>query len=226
MPHPKGGYRVNGKRVPGVTTITGRFDDKQGLMDWYMRCGVQGVDPKRAARRAADAGTLAHDAAECYLRGESFEWDDLYAKLDIPPDAEQKEWARQSTSAAYIWVKKNKPEVVEIEGEYVDDELMYGGCFDAVVRIDGKTEMIDWKTSKSITKYNFVQLAAYMNMWEKEHGEKIDGGRIIHLCKRTGIPKDPRLSREELQPMFEEFAAMRKLYDAKRTNGTLYYAKL
>ena len=226
MPHPKGGYRVDGKRVPGVTTITGRFDDKQGLMEWYMRCGVQGVDPKKAARRAADAGTLAHDAAEHYLEGKKVNWDDLYSKLQHPPDDEQKEWARQAAGAAYIWIRKHRPKVIEIEGEYTDPDHLYGGCFDAIVEIDGKLEIIDWKTSKNITKYNFVQLAAYMGMWEKKHGKKLDGGRVIHLCKKTGLPNGPRLNREELQPMLDEFIAMRKLYDLKKSNSTLYYAKL
>ena len=33
-PHPIGGYKVDGVKVPGVTTILGRFKDSGGLLYW------------------------------------------------------------------------------------------------------------------------------------------------------------------------------------------------
>jgi hypothetical protein len=38
MARPKGGYRnAEGVRVPGVTTIIGRFKDSGGLINWAIR---------------------------------------------------------------------------------------------------------------------------------------------------------------------------------------------
>ena len=39
MAHPKGGYKLDGKRVPGTTTIIGRFKDSGGLLYWAFEQG-------------------------------------------------------------------------------------------------------------------------------------------------------------------------------------------
>lgn len=39
MPHPKSGYKVDGKSVPGTTTIIGRFKDAGGLLYWACEQG-------------------------------------------------------------------------------------------------------------------------------------------------------------------------------------------
>lgn len=74
MPHPKGGYRVDGKRVPSVTTILNRFKDSGALMYWafsqgqaYERGEIDGLYSKRD--EAAEAGTIAHALVEEFLKG-------------------------------------------------------------------------------------------------------------------------------------------------------------
>ena len=43
MPHPKAGYRdADGKRIPGVTTIIGRFKESGGLIRWAYGRGRDG----------------------------------------------------------------------------------------------------------------------------------------------------------------------------------------
>jgi hypothetical protein len=76
MPHPKGGYKLqSGEKVPGVTTIIGRFKESGALLWWAFGQG-------KAAERgeinslydvrdqAAEAGTIAHSLVERYIKGE------------------------------------------------------------------------------------------------------------------------------------------------------------
>ena len=79
MAHPKGGYKLDGERVPGTTTITGRFADKGGLMYWAFNQGKlaeQGVIEKLYDKRdeAAESGTLAHAMIESHIKG--IDWHD------------------------------------------------------------------------------------------------------------------------------------------------------
>jgi ketopantoate reductase len=49
----------DGKRVPGVTTITGMLD-KPGLVKWANNLGLQGIDSTEHVKNLARIGTLAH----------------------------------------------------------------------------------------------------------------------------------------------------------------------
>ncbi len=76
MAHPKGGYRTtDGTKVPGVTTILGRFKDSGGLLWWAFEQGkaaqrgeINSLYDKRDS--AAEAGTIAHDLVEMHIKGE------------------------------------------------------------------------------------------------------------------------------------------------------------
>jgi len=76
MARPKSGYKNNaGKRVPGVTTIIGRFKDSGGLLWWAFEQGksaergeINSLYDKRD--EAAASGTIAHELFELHIRGE------------------------------------------------------------------------------------------------------------------------------------------------------------
>ena len=71
MARPKSGYRLADKtRVPGVTTITGRFKESGGLIHWAWDLGMQGINYRDARDKAADAGTLGHDMIEAFIKGQ------------------------------------------------------------------------------------------------------------------------------------------------------------
>ena len=73
MPHPKGGYKLkDGKGVPGVTTIIGRFKESGGLLYWACEQGksiergeISNLYDKRD--EAGESGTLAHEMVESYM---------------------------------------------------------------------------------------------------------------------------------------------------------------
>src|SRR6185312_15860219 len=72
MPTPKAGYHLaDGTRVPGTTTIIGRFKDSAGLMHWAFKQGKLGKERLyEEAEKAADIGTLAHAMVELHIKGD------------------------------------------------------------------------------------------------------------------------------------------------------------
>ena len=71
MPTPRAGYRLaDGTKVPGVTTILGRWKDSGGLLQWAFKQGQSGARTLYEERdKAADIGTLAHAMVEHRLTG-------------------------------------------------------------------------------------------------------------------------------------------------------------
>ena len=63
MPTPPQGYfNAAGERIPGTTTIIGRFKESGALVHWAWKLGMEGKDYREV--RAADAGTAAHAMME------------------------------------------------------------------------------------------------------------------------------------------------------------------
>jgi len=56
-------------RIPGCTTVIGRFKESGGLIYWAWDQGRQGLDFRETRDKAADAGTLAHAMVEADIRG-------------------------------------------------------------------------------------------------------------------------------------------------------------
>lgn len=70
MPTPTKGYFLkSGERIPGTTTIIGRFKDSAGLIPWAWKRGRDFPDePLYGTRdKAAELGTIVHDMAEAYI---------------------------------------------------------------------------------------------------------------------------------------------------------------
>jgi len=63
---PKGGYKLaDGTKIPGVTTIIGRFKDSAALMFWAFAQGKAGKEKLYDdAEKAAEIGTYANRAGQ------------------------------------------------------------------------------------------------------------------------------------------------------------------
>lgn len=181
MPHPKGGYKLkDGSKVPGVTTIVGRFKESGALLFWAFEQGKaaeRGEISKLYDKRdeAAESGTLAHSMVECHING--------VALPDMAPyPNEVRRQATQAYQSYLSWESMTKLEIVEQEMELVSETYKYGGCPDAIGVVDGKLSLVDWKTSNAVYPDYRLQLAAYRNLWEENHPDKpLTGG--FHLCR-------------------------------------------
>lgn len=213
MPHPKGGYRLSdGSRVPGVTTIIGRFKDSGGLLWWAYeqgKCAERGEINNLYDKRdeAADAGTLAHAMVEAHIEEKE------------PPDMAgyPEEIAKQAQMGFenYIrWARNNHMYIERQEMELVSEAFGFGGCPDAVGRdADGRLCLLDWKTSNGVYSDYLIQLAAYKHLWEINYPTlPITGG--FHLCRFSKEHADfAHHYWQELDLAWEQFMLLRRAYD-------------
>lgn len=213
MPTPKQGYFLkDGTKVPGTTTIIGRFKESGGLIQWAYKQGReheglarQGKDaPARlheVVDKAADIGTQAHEMVEKHISGETFDRKDYH------------EMASDAFQAYLSWEGQSKLKIVEQEMQLVSEEYRFGGTPDAIGEIDGQFCLVDWKTSNSVYQDYLIQLAAYRHLWEENHPDKpLTGG--FHLCR---FAKEHGDFAHHFYPNLDEawraFVLMRELYD-------------
>jgi len=192
MATPKKGYWIDGKRLPSVTTVLGRFKESGALMHWAFSQGLEqgeaiGRDPDNAEApnlykkrdEAANAGTLAHEMVEAYIRGQ----DHLALLSDVPEIL-----AKQALNAFQQfreWHENNKIEIISDwqEIQMVSEKHRYGGTPDAIGRnVSGELVLLDWKTSNGVYSDYLLQLAAYKELWEENYPDRpINGG--FYICR-------------------------------------------
>ena len=212
MPHPSKGYFVDGEKVPGVTTIIGRFKDSGGLLYWAFEQGKaaqRGEIAKLYDKRdsAAEAGTLAHSLVEAHIHG--FPLPDI--SLQPPEIAKQ---ATQGYENYLRWQDDNKIKIVYQELELVSKEHLYGGCPDAIgMDSRGNLAILDWKTSNGVYQDYLIQIASYAHLWEENNPtEPLTGG--FHLLRFSKEHADfTHHFWSELNDAWEQFLLFRKAYD-------------
>jgi hypothetical protein len=213
MPHPKGGYKLkNGQKVPGTTTIIGRFKESGGLLYWACEQGKaieRGEINKLYDKRdeAADAGTLAHLLVENHNRGL------VQPSLDKYSD-EIKKFAMQGFENYLLWKSNSKIEIVYQEMELISEKFRFGGCPDAIGLDSEKRYCLpDWKVSNGIYVDYLIQLAAYKHLWEINNPKKLLTGGF-HLCRFSKEHADfAHHYWSELDDAWDQFKLLRQAYD-------------
>ncbi len=139
MAHPI--YKVDGKRVPSVTTILSRFKESGGLIHWSWQCGMDGKDYRKERDTAASTGTAAHAMVEAHIR--RFQFD------PVPYTDDVLERATVAFGAFLEWADNSKLKPIETELSLVSEKYHFGGTLDAML-IKGKLALGDWKSSNAI----------------------------------------------------------------------------
>lgn len=161
-------YNTDGDSVPRVTTILSTMIHSDALMVWSNVLGLKGVKYQSELNRAASFGTQAHSCIEKYLKSK------IKSKNNIP------------FLGYLLWETCLKQRGIIISPVFIERKLAckwFGGTCDAVIEINGKTYIIDFKTSNHITYKYFLQLAAYIYMLNEE-GIRIDGAIVLQLDKK------------------------------------------
>ena len=211
MARPQSGYRnKDGKRVPGVTTIIGRFKDSGGLMYWACEQGKaieRGEISKLYDKRdeAAEAGTLAHEMVEASISGNEV------PDLSKYPIGVVKQ-ALQGHENYLKWADTTNMQITEQEIPLVSERYQFGGTPDAIM-VKGELALGDWKTSNGVYPDYLIQLAAYKVLWEENHPDRpITGG--FHLCRFSKEHADfTHHFWSELDDAWEQFKLFRKAYE-------------
>ncbi len=216
MPHPKGGYRdADGKRIPGVTTIIGRFKESGALIRWAYGRGRDGEKLYESRDKAGEAGTAAHEMCERHIKGDILiEGGEPTAKArevaNVPDEMFPLVWS--SFQAYLAWERQTQLKIVETEQSYVSEKYRYGGTPDAIGEIDSKLCLVDWKTSNAVYGDHLYQLAAYRVLWEEHHNQALDGG--YHLLRFAKTHGDfTHHFWPNLDEAIEGFKLMRRLYE-------------
>jgi len=168
-------YRLaDGTRVPGVTTITGSQLgwNKQTLINWANRIGLEGVDSNRYKDDKAEIGTLAHAMVTDWLLGIETDTSD-YSKNQIAA-------AENSALSFFEWARNKKIKPVSIEVPIVSEKYRYGGTPDIYANIDGQLELIDLKTGSGIYDEMVIQVEAYARLLEEADSE-VQFVRILNI---------------------------------------------
>jgi len=178
---PKGGYQLaDGTRVPGVTTIIGRFKDSGALMQWAFMQGRAGKERLyEETERAADIGTYAHELVQAWLRKEG-------APLS-PLDEAGTVQAQTAFGAFLKWAEQTRLRIQQTEIPLVSEQYRFGGALDAVGYVGDDLCLLDWKTSNGVYTDYLIQLAAYRYLWELNNpAEPLVGFHLLRFAKEHG----------------------------------------
>lgn len=168
---------------------------------------MAGIDYRDVRDKAADAGTIAHDMMDCFVRGKPFDASAYKPELI--------EVAKPAYRAFMSWAEQSKFTIAESEVPLISTRYRFGGTRDAIL-IDGKRALGDWKTSNSIYPEYLCQLGAYQIL-DEEAGNKIEGGFHLLRFSKQEKPDDPvqftHYYWSQLDKAKEVFLLMRQLYD-------------
>jgi len=198
-------YRVNGKRVPGVTTILGELS-KPALKYWANAMGLKGIDIRQYVDDKADIGTLAHAIVLAHLRGEEVNTDD-YTKKQI-------DLAENSFIKYLDWEKGKVIKPILLEEPLVSERHGYGGTIDNYCDLDGALTLVDYKTSGGIYPEMFYQLAAYQQLLQ-ENGHSVTHTKILRIGRDENEGFEERDMRD-LTLHFDIFIDALDIYSKKK----------
>lgn len=198
----------NGKRVPGVTTILGKFKDAGGLIHWAWELGRDGKDYRKVRDDAGGAGSIAHGWID----------DDIHGReLAAPPpeaDADMIAKAQSGLGAFRSWRDSMRLEILDTETPLVSDEYGFGGTYDALGVIGDEVILVDWKTSNRVYSEYIAQLAAYRHLVREQTFHDPQGARLLRVGKELGDFTDHSFPSAMLDLGWTRFQSSLRLYEA------------
>ena len=210
------------KRLAGATTFTGQIDKSSPLLIWATRLYTARVKElmredksftaddilsmlalgesahKEKKEQAANIGDYVHKFAEEYSKDQNQKkaYDRMKEELgDIPTDMLVQ--VQTSCVALLDWLKKEKVKILSSEKIVYSRKVGFVGTYDAIVEIDKKKYLLDWKTAKGVYSSHIYQSSAYFNAHEEENSkDKLDGVMIVSIAKEDIFDRDKNLIRK------------------------------
>lgn len=163
-------YRLDGKLIPGVTTLLNKGLPKPALTYWsakmvaeYVADNEADVEALRRMGRGPMIGALKgvpwQNRDEAALRGT-----DIHALAEDLAHGRQVEVPEAVADAVggYVnWLDTWQPEIIWTERPVANRHWWYAGKPDVVCRIAGETWLLDWKTARAVYGDNALQVACY-----------------------------------------------------------------
>jgi predicted RecB family nuclease len=184
----------DGKRLCGVTTITGLLSKPQ-LLAWANRIGLEGLKMDAYVDDLASVGTLAHAMIISHLTGEKLDTNE-YSKNDINR-------AENAMISFLEWHKNNPVEVVLSEQPLISEKYQFGGTPDIYGTLNGQRVIIDLKTGSGLYPDYSLQVTGYKILLE-ENGHQVDKAILL----RVGRDESEGFETKELT----QFAPYEKIF--------------
>ena len=168
-------YKTDDGFVPSVTTILEAYPKDASYFKWLKDVGS---DADTIRDEAGRRGSIVHELTEKYDNGEECSFISEYGN----PKYKMNEWAMFERYVDFI--QTYKPGIELIEVHMISKELGFAGTLDRVIKLNGKSMLLDIKTSNSIYPMYWLQLAAYYELLKKQIFE-IDLFGILWLNAKT-----------------------------------------
>lgn len=169
--------------LPSVTWINESYPKGIGFYKW-LAMNANWDEAQANKEAAGDRGSKVHNAINDLINGASIKFGDAYwneTKQAHEP-LTMEEW-KCLIAFREFWLDY-KPEIIATERVCYSLKGGFAGTIDAILKIDGKITVVDWKTSSAIYPTYLMQVAAYM-MAEEETGEhKPTATAIVRLGTR------------------------------------------
>ena len=201
-----------------MTTITGFIKEADGMIYAASRLGLDGIDYKDEwFGKQTTAGSIAHDMVECFIKGEEWKPD-----KDQVITEEVLALAKNGFSAFQRWFRDSMIEMIDTEMNLVSEKWQFGGCPDALGKVDGRNVLLDWKTG-AVYPPHLMQVAAYKNLVEENVVDfRVDDIHIVRIDKKHAGFVHYSYPMEVFDKSWTSFQSMRRLYeDFKYMKGVL-----
>jgi hypothetical protein len=166
------------KFVPSVTTVLQAYPKDAHFYSWIKQVGE---DADTIRDEAGRRGSIVHSLTERYDAGEEVNLLDNGGNINF----KMSEWTMFERYVEYR--QQVQQEIMFSEINFISEALGYAGTVDRIVNINGKTYLIDIKTSNSIYDYYWLQLAAYNELIKEAYQSKhvIDHVAVLWLNAKT-----------------------------------------
>jgi len=163
--------------VPSVTTILEAYPKGAQYYEWLKK---HGEDSDNIRDEAGRRGSVVHNLTERYDNGEEVSLINNHGVIDYKIS----EW---SMFERYVDFRNRfAAEIFYTEKNIISEKLGFAGTLDRVMNIEGKTLLVDIKTSGAIYNSYWLQLAAYEQLLLEENGHNIlDGVAVLWLNAKT-----------------------------------------
>lgn len=208
-------YYLDGKWIPGTTSVIGKAIAKPHLALWMAKLGVEEANRQRDA--SAAFGTRVHALVESINKGTHTRRAD--GELDVDDDL------RPFGEAYLEWFLSEVVEVVGAETPLYSEEHWYAGTADGILLLRGRAHptLADLKTSKGDYPHDEwgLQTAAYQVAALESLGIVTTSRAVIHMpSDKPGKLNIIELPIEEAAADWKGFLHCRGIYEWLQTKET------
>lgn len=162
-------YNHKDNKIPSVTQILKHINEEY-IPKWANSLGFKRINYQAELNRYANEGTLVHNKIAKFLSS-SVNFIDRNAEEPL---------AYLSFLKWYLLERYEKDNLITpIEVEKSFQGQYFCGTIDAVFDINGKSILMDFKTSSNVSYKHFLQLAAYNYLYKKAYNIDKD---FDYLC--------------------------------------------